>query len=357
MPPSVAHAPAAATAGHGSAALPSVVVDGYNSQLRDEDGFIGDKARRAAFFNALDGWRERAREAGDDPFDEAEIGDVTKKAIDKTLVEGDPAAQALVMSAIEDYAQQLAGVIRRLLRSKEWRDTQAIVVGGGLRAARFAEVALARTELLLRAADIAIELRPIRHEPDQAGLIGAAHLAPRWMFAGHDSILSVDIGGTNMRAGLVELKLKESDDLAAAKVHAMELWRHGAEDPKREDAVGRLVDMLKGLIRRAEKDNLKLAPFIGIGCPGEIAPDGAIRTGAQNLPGNWESSRFNLPAILSAALPPIDGNEVAILLHNDAVVQGLSQAPFMRDVDRWGVLTIGTGLGNARFTNKAGRDS
>jgi hypothetical protein len=24
----------------------------------------------------------------------------------------------------------------------------------------------------------------------------------------------------------------------------------------------------------------------------------------------------------------------------------------MQDVDRWGVLTIGTGLGNARFTNR-----
>ena len=40
-------------------------------------------------------------------------------------------------------------------------------------------------------------------------------------------------------------------------------------------------------------------------------------------------------------------------MHNDAVVQGLSEVPFMRDVERWGVLTIGTGLGNARFTNRA----
>ena len=39
-------------------------------------------------------------------------------------------------------------------------------------------------------------------------------------------------------------------------------------------------------------------------------------------------------------------------MHNDAVVQGLSQVPFMQDVERWGVLTIGTGLGNARFTNR-----
>jgi hypothetical protein len=26
--------------------------------------------------------------------------------------------------------------------------------------------------------------------------------------------------------------------------------------------------------------------------------------------------------------------------------------PFMQDVEHWGVLTIGTGLGNARFTNR-----
>ena len=43
-----------------------------------------------------------------------------------------------------------------------------------------------------------------------------------------------------------------------------------------------------------------------------------------------------------------------MLLHNDAVVQGLSEAPVMRDVKHWAVLTIGTGLGNASFKNKKG---
>jgi hypothetical protein len=33
-------------------------------------------------------------------------------------------------------------------------------------------------------------------------------------------------------------------------------------------------------------------------------------------------------------------------------VQGLSEDPFMQDVKHWGVLTIGTGLGNASFTNR-----
>jgi len=42
-----------------------------------------------------------------------------------------------------------------------------------------------------------------------------------------------------------------------------------------------------------------------------------------------------------------------VVMHNDAVVQGLSQLPRMRNRNRWGVLTIGTGLGNARFSARA----
>jgi len=60
-----------------------------------------------------------------------------------------------------------------------------------------------------------------------------------------------------------------------------------------------------------------------------------------------------LPAELATAIPTIGGHETFVIMHNDAVVQGLSEVPFMTDVSRWGVVTIGTGLGNARFTNKA----
>lgn len=99
----------------------------------------------------------------------------------------------------------------------------------------------------------------------------------------------------------------------------------------------------------------KLASFIGIACPGVIESDGSIAKGAQNLPGNWESSKFNLPATLVEAFPQIGEHDTTIVMHNDGVVQGLSEVPFMKDVKRWGVLTIGTGLGNARFTNRNGK--
>ena len=151
--------------------------------------------------------------------------------------------------------------------------------------------------------------------------------------------------------------MQKAADLSGAHVMDFDLWRHRDDKPSREESVERLSDMLRGLIKRATKKGHKLAPFVGIGCPGIIEPDGSIKRGGQNLPGNWESRRFNLPDRLRTLLPEIDGNETLILLHNDAVVQGLSEIPFQTDISRWGVLTIGTGLGNARFTQKNARDS
>ncbi len=60
-------------------------------------------------------------------------------------------------------------------------------------------------------------------------------------------------------------------------------------------------------------------------------------------------------ANLIGAIPQIGEQDTAIVMHNDGVVQGLSEMPFMRDVKSWGVLTIGTGLGNAHFTNRNGK--
>jgi predicted NBD/HSP70 family sugar kinase len=347
-------------ASHGASRLPSVDVDSYNVEVKDDEGFLGDRANKGAFREIIENWRKPLRKAGNDPFGDEPSDDISKKKLDSLLSEGDPEAAGIVHGAIEDFSQQLALVIRHFLKLKAWRDTERIVVGGGFRAGRVGELAIGRTSVILKADKVPVDLVPIRHDSDEAGLIGAAHLAPRWMFEAHDAILAVDIGGTNIRAGVVALNLKKADDLAKAFVWKFELWRHGEEKkkPKREGAVAELVEMLEGLITRAGKEGLRLAPFIGIGCPGIIEPDGTIDRGAQNLPGNWESSRFNLPLALHEAIPTIGKHDTVILLHNDAVVQGLSEAPFMTDVARWGVLTIGTGLGNARFTNRtaSGKD-
>jgi hypothetical protein len=163
-------------------------------------------------------------------------------------------------------------------------------------------LAIGRAAVILKAEGVKFEIDTIRHDPNEAGLIGAVHLAPAWIFKAHDAILAADIGGTNIRAGIVLLNLKRAADLSKARVGRFELWRHGDEKLNRDDAVAGLIDMLRRLINRADKDGLRLAPFIGIGCPGRIMPDGAIGGGAQNLPGNWESSRFNLPAAIFQAI-------------------------------------------------------
>jgi hypothetical protein len=338
---------------HGASRLPSVEVDSYNIELKDDEGFIGDRASKGAFRDIIENWRKTLRKTGDDPFGDEPSEALSKKTLDGILAKGEPEAAGVVQGAIEDFSQELVLVIRRYLKTKGWKDTERIVIGGGFRGSRIGELVIGRASIILKADKIDIELVPVRNDPDEAGLIGAAHLAPKWLFQAHDGILAVDIGGTNIRAGVVELNLKKAADLSKATVWKYDLWRHGDEKKvDREGAIKRLAGMLDDLIDKAKKEKLKLAPFIGIGCPGIITKEGAIDRGAQNLPGNWESSKFHLPSAIHEALPKIGDDETSIIMHNDAVVQGLSEAPYMKDVQRWGVLTIGTGLGNARFTNR-----
>jgi hypothetical protein len=337
---------------HGAARLPSVEIDSFNIELKDDEGFLGDRASKGAFRKIFDRWRKPLKKSGEDPFGDEPSDKISKKTLDAILIGDDTEASAVVHSAIEEFAQELAYVTRRFLKTKAWAKTERIVVGGGFRDSRLGELAIARTGIILRSEDFDVDMVPIRLHPDEAGLIGCLHLAPSWIFEAHDSILAVDIGGTNIRCGVVETRWKKAPDLSKATVWKSELWRHADDEPTREGAVKRLVKMLKDLITAAEAEGLKLAPFIGIACPGVINEDGSIEKGAQNLPGNWESSKFNLPASLVEAIPQIGAHDAAVLMHNDGVVQGLSEVPFMQDVERWGVLTIGTGLGNARFTNR-----
>ena len=340
---------------HGGGTLPAVSVDAYNAELRDHEGFIGDRASSRAFRSLLDDVRERLSDEGHDPLGASPTERISKSRMDKLLIDGDPEAAGVIHTVIEEFAQEFAAVIRRFMRLERWQDTQRIVVGGGLRGSRVGELAVGRAAVLLHADGLPVELTPIQHDPDEAGLVGGAHLAPSWIFAGHDSILAIDIGGTSIRVGTVALNLRKKPDLSRAEVVSSEQWRHRDEEPTRDAAVDRIAAMLQGQIKQAGKGGLNLAPFIAVGCPGLIAADGQIERGGQNLPGNWEHEHFNLPDRLRHAIPSIGDHETQVAMHNDAVVQGLSQVPFMQDVERWGVMTIGTGLGNARFTNRAAK--
>ena len=345
-------AAAAVPLAHGGRVLPAVTVDTYNEELRDDEGFVGDRASRRAFRAILADWRERLKEHGEDPFGDTPMEEISKSKLDKMMNGDDPVQAALVHTVVEEFSGELATVVRRFLRLPAWKGTQRIVLGGGLIASRIGELAMGRASIMMKGEGVGVELCAITNHPDEAGLIGAVQLAPSWIMAGHDAILAVDIGGTNARAGVVELNAGKGGNVAEADVWKRQHWRHLDDKPERDEAIERIAGMLAKLVDRATEEKLKLAPFIGIGCPGLIDEQGSILKGGQNLPGNWEGKDFNLAAALAAKLPRVGGHEVVIQIHNDAVVQGLSEVPNMTDVEHWGVMTIGTGLGNARFTNR-----
>ncbi len=342
----------------GAAVLPLVEIDTHSEELRDERGFIGDRANRRAFDTVLQDWRDRVKLiVEEDPLG-TKPGRQSKKKLDRAHREGDALTAGIMHTAIEEFAAELAEVTLRFLETEQWKDTERIVVGGGLSSSRVGEVIIGRASVLVKAEGKRVLMTPIRNRPDEAALIGATQLVPSWMLRGSDALLAVDIGGSNIRAGLVELRLDVEPDLSLSRVRKLELWRYADEKkrPTREDAIARIVSMLTGLIALASEEGLRLAPIIGVACPGAIDNDGSILRGGQNLPGDWEAPEFNLGNELSKGVPSIDGHETLVIIHNDAVVQGLSEAPFMRDVDRWGILTIGTGLGNARFSNRPSPD-
>ncbi len=337
---------------HGARQLPSVLVDSYSLELEDEEGYAGDKANKGAFSKILDEMRAALRDSGEDPFGDKPSSEISRKKLGAVLSKGEPEAAAMIHGAVENFAQQFRGVIRRFLKLKSWRDTECIIVGGGFRASRIGELAIARTNLLLKEDGIETDLdahsqrsgrsRAHRHRASAAGVDDRRlrrHACSRHR-------------GTNLRAGVVELNLSKAKDLSKARVVDFKLWCHaGEENVKRGHAVEELVSMFTALMK--ENKALRLAPVIGLGCPGVIREDGSIERGAQNLPGNWESSNFNLPREIREHIPRIGEHETAVVMHNDAVVQGLSEIPRMTEREHWGILTIGTGLGNARFTNRA----
>ena len=158
-------------AAHGASRLPSVEVDSFNIELKDEEGFLGDRASKGAFRDILDRWRKPLRKSGEDPFGKEPSENISKKVLDAVLVGDDTEASAVVHSAIEDFAQELAHVTRRFLKTKAWEKTERIVVGGGFRDSRLGELAIARrnhpqgSELQDR--DIADPPPPRRRWPDR----------------------------------------------------------------------------------------------------------------------------------------------------------------------------------------------
>ncbi len=336
---------------HGARELPNVFVDAYGDDVRSKDGYFGDLVSKGAFQSLVKEVRDALKDGAGDPM-ENEPAELTRARIDKLLKDGDPRCAGVIFTVVEKFAQNIAQVVKSLLKIRSWDGVERIVIGGGFRASRVGELAIGRAGVLAREIDPHLELTPIRGDPDEAGVIGAAQLfAPR-LLKGAERMIGVDIGGSNFRCGLVELNLQADAQLRKAGVVAHQIWRHADEELTLDASMRRLGDMLRQSIKYAAKRGLPLSPLIGVGVPGTVLESGGLEGGVLNLPGDWKSPDFHLPDRICAMIPEIGGRPTRVMLHNDAVVQGLSEVPFMTDVSVWGVLTIGTGLGNALFRNK-----
>src|SRR6476660_4931505 len=109
---------------HGASRLPSVEVDSYNIELKDDEGFIADSASKGAFREIIENWRKSVRKAGGDPFGKEPREEISKKTLDELLIKGDPEAAGIVQGAMEEFSQALSLVIRRYLKTKGWKDTE-----------------------------------------------------------------------------------------------------------------------------------------------------------------------------------------------------------------------------------------
>jgi hypothetical protein len=96
---------------------------------------------------------------------------IAKKRLDALLTSGDAEAAGVIQSAIESFAQELA-VLSAV--SKEWKDAERLVIGGGFSGSRTGELAIGRASVLLKTDKIKVEICIIRNDPDEAGLIGTA---------------------------------------------------------------------------------------------------------------------------------------------------------------------------------------
>jgi hypothetical protein len=73
-------------AAHGASRLPSVEIDSFNIELKDDEGFLGDRASKGAFRDILEKWRKPLRKSGEDPFGKEPTENISKKVLDAILV-------------------------------------------------------------------------------------------------------------------------------------------------------------------------------------------------------------------------------------------------------------------------------
>ncbi len=98
-----------AVSSHGAGRLTAVHINIHNVGLRDETGFIGDRASVRAFRAILDDVRERVSQADKYTVGDVPSKDIRKKKLDRLLVDGDPRAVQRCRLAVTETPFQKVG--------------------------------------------------------------------------------------------------------------------------------------------------------------------------------------------------------------------------------------------------------
>jgi hypothetical protein len=337
---------------HGARVLPRVEVTSYNLEISEGSEFVGDRANKAALIDLVEDWRKIVSQNGDDPLAGISKKRLSRAAMEKLLKKGAPEAAGVIQSAINDFAERLVQVIEKYSASvAEWKNVKLVIVGGGLSGSAIGKLAIGRAQAVLSKKKKRVVLRPIASDPDDAALLGGLQLIPSWFLAGFNTVFAVDIGGSNVRIGAIRFKLDRKLAIAKSKVVFREHWSHAKADARRQDILDFITEKLKSAVKWSRTKRLKPAPFVAVACPGRIRADGTVDRGAQNLPGRWESDRFSLPQYIREHLEILPMQDTVVVMHNDAILQGLSELTSIGEKN-YGVLTIGTGLGNGTFQRR-----
>jgi hypothetical protein len=157
---------------HGGRVLPAVTVDTYNEELREEDGFVGDRASRRAFRAILADWRALT-ESCDDPLGDTPTEEVSR-LLDKMMASDDPVRRRWSIPWSRSPARSRP--VRCFLRCRRGR-TPAHCAGRRSDGRRIGELAMGQPPSCQERSDIELRRSPTipTSRPDRRH-----QLAPSW---------------------------------------------------------------------------------------------------------------------------------------------------------------------------------
>ena len=214
---------------HGASVLPSVQVDSYNLEVEDEDGFIGDKASRGAFWDLLEKWRSAvtrpgrrpARRQADRRNQQEEARCAACEGVSGSGRGGAERGRGVRAAAGQGHSpvSQGEGVAGDVVHRGGRR-----LPGKPSRGARHGP----ERESFSKPKASPIDIELIRHDPDEAGFIGAAHLLPAWMLAVTKGFWPLMWAAPTSAPGVVQAQSEQSEGPVRSRSRAfgaVAAWR------------------------------------------------------------------------------------------------------------------------------------